>query len=157
MAFAADKQRADLINAPDTIQRLMRKPGTWAVVGLSQDASRAAFHVSGLLQRLGKRIIPIHPRAVEVHGEAGYRRLTDIPDGNTVDVVDCFVNSRRVGAVVDDAIQERARLGITAVWMQLGVIDPDAVDRALTAGLDVVMDRCPAIEARRLNLKHDVS
>ena len=113
MAFAADEQRADL-NAPDTIQRLMRTPGTWAVVGLSQDASRAAFHVSALLQRLGKRIIPIHPRAVEVHGEAGYRRLADIPDGNTVDVVDCFVNSRRVGAVVDEAIQERARLGITA-------------------------------------------
>ena len=157
MEFAADEQRARLINAPDTIERLMRTPGTWAVVGLSQDESRAAFHVSALLQGLGKRIIPVHPRAVEVHGEAGYRRLADIPDGRTVDVVDCFVNSRRVGAVVDDAIQERARLGITAVWMQLGVIDPDAVDRALTAGLDVVVDRCPAIEARRLNLEHDVS
>jgi predicted CoA-binding protein len=157
MAFAADEQHADLINAPDTIERLMRTPGTWAVVGLSQDTSRAAFHVSALLQRVGKRIIPIHPRAVEVHGEPGYRRLADIPDGSTVDVVDCFVNARRVGTVVDDAIQERARLGITAVWMQLGVIDPDSVDRALTAGLDVVMDRCPAIEARRLNLKNHVS
>jgi predicted CoA-binding protein len=153
MASQRDEQRTTaLINEPATVERLIRAEGTWAVAGLSQDRSRDAFGVSALLQRIGKRIIPIHPRAVEVHGEAGYRRLADVPDGATVDVVDCFVNSRRVGGVIDDAIEERARLGITAVWMQLGVIDQDAADRALAVGLDVVMDRCPAIEARRLRL-----
>ena len=64
-----------------------------------------------------------------------------------VQVVDCFVNSQRVGAIVDDAIAEKDRLGIEAVWLQLGVIDEAAAERARAAGLDVVMDTCPAMEA----------
>ncbi|MDP9219791.1 MAG: CoA-binding protein [Actinomycetota bacterium] len=138
-----------MIADPGTVERLLRSPGTWAVVGLSQDRSRDAYSIAALLQRLGQRIIPVHPRAVEVHGEAGYRTLAEIPDGEQVDVVDCFVNSTRVGRVVDDAIAERERLGISAIWMQLGVVDEAAAERARAAGLEVVMDACPAIEAPR--------
>ena len=138
-----------MIGDPGTVERLLRTPGTWAVVGLSQDRSRDAYSIAALLQRLGQRIIPVHPRAVEVHGEPGYRTLAEIPDGVQVDVVDCFVNSTRVGRVVDDAIAERERLGIGAIWMQLEVVDEAAAERARAAGLDVVMDACPAIEAPR--------
>jgi predicted CoA-binding protein len=141
-----------MIGDPATVERLLRTHGTWAVVGLSQDQSRDAYAIAIVLQQLGQRIIPVHPRAVEVHGEPGYRTLADIPDGTTVDVVDCFVNSTRVGRVVDDAIAERERLGIGAIWMQLRIVDQAAADRARAAGLDVVMDACPAIEAPRLGL-----
>ena len=72
------------------------------------------------------------------------------PDGTVVAVVDCFVNSVRVGVVVDEAIANKERLGIEAVWLQLGVIDQDGAQRALDAGLDVVMDACPMIEYPKL-------
>lgn len=77
-----------------------------------------------------------------MHGEIGYKSLTDIP--HSVDVVDCFVNSDLVGSVVDEAIA----VGAKAVWLQLDVIDEEAVARAQAAGLLTVMDRCPAIEYR---------
>lgn len=96
-----------------------------------------------LLQEKGHRIIPVYPRAEVVHGEIGYKTLTDI--GQQVDVVDCFVNSTLVGKVVDEAIA----IGAKAVWLQLDVIDNDAVARAQTAGLLTVMDRCPAIEYQK--------
>ena len=115
---------------------------TWAVVGLSDNRSRAAWEVSLFLQDKGKRIVPVHPTAPLVHGELGYAVLTDIPV--PVDVVDCFVRSDLVGPVVDEAIA----LGARGVWMQLGVVDEPAADRARAAGLTVVMDRCPKIEWR---------
>lgn len=137
-------------NSPATIEALLTTPGTWAVVGLSNNPDRDALGVSGLVRRLGHRVVPVHPRAEPVFGETAYRSLSEIPDEVSVDVVDCFVNSARVGEVVDEAIAQRDRLGIHAVWLQLGVVDDDAAQRALAAGLDVVMNRCPAIEARRL-------
>lgn len=115
---------------------------TWAVVGLSANAGRAAWDVARFLQQKGKRIVPVHPSADTVHGEEGYVALVDIPF--PVDVVDCFVNSSLVGRVVDDAIA----IGAKAVWMQLGVVDHDAAARARDAGLQVVVDRCPKIEWR---------
>ena len=84
----------------------------------------------------------MHPKAETVHGEAGYTSLSEIP--YSVDVVDCFVNSNLVGSVVDQAIA----IGAKAVWLQLDVIDEDAVAHAQEAGLLTVMDRCPAIEYR---------
>src|SRR3954452_6921247 len=113
---------------------------TWAVVGLSNDTSRAAYDVAKFLQGRGKRIVPVHPKAPTVHGEQGYATLGEIPF--PVDVVDCFVRSSLVGPVVDDAIAAGAK----AIWMQLGVVDEEAAERAATAGLDVVMDKCPKIE-----------
>lgn len=135
------------------IERLLTTPATWAVVGLSNNQFRAAYGVAQFLQqRLGMTIVPIHPRAETVHGATGYPSLADLPDGAHVDVVDCFVNSSRVGGVVDGAIADAERLGIRAIWMQLDVIDTAAAERARAAGIDVVMDACPAIEAPKLGL-----
>ncbi len=116
---------------------------TWAIVGLGNNPERAAFGVSKLLQDKGHRIIPVYPRAEIVHGEIGYKTLSEIPE--PVDVVDCFVNSNLVGKVVDEAIS----IGAKAVWLQLDVIDQAAIERAKKAGLYTVMNRCPAIEYRK--------
>lgn len=112
------------------------------MVGLSNNPERAAFGVARLLQDKGHQIIPVHPKAETVHGETAYSTLSEIPVG--VDVVDCFVNSQLVGSVVDEAIA----IGAKAVWLQLDVIDDEAIARAQAAGLLTVMDRCPAIEYR---------
>ena len=116
---------------------------TWAIVGLGNNPERAAFGVSKLLQNKGHRIVPVYPRAETVHGEDGYKTLSEIPF--EIDVVDCFVNSNLVGKVVDEAIA----IGAKAVWLQLDVIDHEAIDRAKAAGLLTVMDRCPAIEYQK--------
>ncbi|MFJ4971682.1 CoA-binding protein [Streptomyces sp. NPDC088755] len=125
----------------ETIRRILQDSGdTWAVVGLSGNRSRAAFGVAQVLQRFGKRVVPVHPKAETVHGEQGYASLAEIPF--PVDVVDVFVNSELAGGVADEAVA----VGAKAVWFQLGVVDPQAYGRTRAAGLDMVMDRCPAIE-----------
>ncbi|MGY4642458.1 CoA-binding protein [Cellulomonas sp. URHB0016] len=131
---------------PDVIRRLLSRPGRWAVVGLSTNAARPAFGVARYVQQIGHEIVPVHPRAETVHGAPGYASLADVP--GHIDVVDVFVNSAGAGAVVDEAIAA----GAAAVWLQLGVVDDEAARRAADAGLDVVMDRCPAIEGRALGL-----
>ncbi|PWI19975.1 CoA-binding protein [Streptomyces sp. Act143] len=128
-----------------TVRKILTESGdTWAVVGLSSNRRRAAYGVAEVLQRHGKRIVPVHPKAETVHGEQGYASLAEIPFD--VDVVDVFVNSDLAGPVVDEAIAKGAK----AVWFQLGVVDEAAYERARAAGLDMVMDRCPAIEIPRL-------
>ncbi|MGW7098212.1 CoA-binding protein [Streptomyces sp. NPDC054838] len=125
----------------ETIRRILTEVGdTWAVVGLSNNERRAAYGVARVLQRFGKRVVPVHPKAETVHGEPGYASLADIPF--EVDVVDVFVNSSLAGAVADEAVT----IGARAVWFQLGVIDEAACERTREAGLLMVMDRCPAIE-----------
>ena len=129
------------------IRRVLSDLGdTWAVVGLSQNQARAAFGVARVLRAHGKRVVPVHPRAEEVHGEPGYRTLAEIPFA--VDVVDVFVNSSIAGRIADEAVA----IGAQAVWFQLGVIDEAAAQRVRAAGLEMVMDRCPAIELPRLAL-----
>lgn len=93
-----------------------------------------------VLQRFGKRVVPVHPKAETVHGEPGYPSLEAIPF--KVDVVDVFVNSTLAGEVADEAVAA----GAEAVWFQLNVIDEAAFARTREAGLAMVMDRCPAIE-----------
>jgi predicted CoA-binding protein len=126
----------------ETIDQVL-KLKTWAIIGLGNNPERAAFGVSKLLQDKGHRIVPVYPRAETVHGETGYKTLSEIPF--EVDVVDCFVNSNLVGKVVDDAIA----IGAKAIWLQLDVIDEAAVARAEAAGLLAIMDRCPAIEYKK--------
>ncbi|MET7509267.1 CoA-binding protein [Streptomyces albidoflavus] len=125
----------------ETVRRILRESGdTWAVVGLSANEERAAYGVARVLQRYGKRIVPVHPKAETVHGEQGYPSLEAVPF--PVDVVDVFVNSALAGEVADQAVAAGAK----AVWFQLGVVDEAAYERTRAAGLDMVMDRCPAIE-----------
>ncbi|MET4223227.1 CoA-binding protein [Oerskovia enterophila] len=126
------------------IRKVLADTETWAVVGLSNNSARAAYGVARLLQRQGKRIVPVHPAAETVHGEQGYASLAEIPF--PVDVVDVFVRSDLAGAVADQAVE----IGARAVWFQLDVVDEDAFARVRDAGLDMVMDRCPAIEWPRL-------
>lgn len=129
----------------ETVRRILTDSGdTWAVVGLSNNTARPAYGVAAVLQRFGKRIVPVHPKAETVHGEQGYASLADIPF--PVDVVDVFVNSDLAGPVADEAVA----VGAKAVWFQLGVIDEKAYERTREAGLAMVMDRCPAIEIPRL-------
>ena len=138
-------------NDPNVIRDILNTPATWAVVGLGDNPDRTAYRVSRWLQHeLGMRLVPVHPSAATVHGATGYASLADIPDGTDVKVVDFFVNSDHVGALVDEAIAQRDRLGIQALWLQLGVIDEDAAARATEAGLHVVMDTCPKIEYPRI-------
>ncbi|MGQ4382417.1 CoA-binding protein [Streptomyces sp. SAS_270] len=128
----------------ETVSRILSELGdTWAVVGLSTNRDRAAYGVAEVLRRHGKRVVPVHPKAETVHGEQGYASLADIPF--EVDVVDVFVNSDLAGPVADEAVE----IGANAVWFQLGVVDEGAYERTRAAGLDMVMDRCPAIEYRR--------
>ena len=122
-----------------TIERLLAAE-TWAVVGLRDNPARAAYGVARLLQERGKRIVPVHQHPQDVFGEKAYTTLADIPV--PVDVVDVFVNSTRAGAIADQAVQ----IGASGVWFQLDVIDDEAYARVRAAGLDMVMDRCPAIE-----------
>ncbi|MDH6124099.1 CoA-binding protein [Kitasatospora sp. GP82] len=123
------------------VRMILRDTGdTWAVVGLSNNTARAAYGVARVLQRAGKRVVPVHPKAETVLGEQGYATLAEIPF--EVDVVDVFVNSGLAGEVADQAVE----VGAKAVWFQLDVIDEAAYRRTTAAGLDMVMDRCPAIE-----------
>jgi uncharacterized protein len=119
---------------------------TWAVIGL-RDPRRTAYSIAELLQRQGKRIVPIHPllspTTEPVLGEPGYAALADVPF--PVDVVDVFRRSSAAGEFADQAVSVGAR----GVWLQLGVIDEAAFERTLEAGVPMVMDTCPAIEWRR--------
>lgn len=141
-----DTERTSAGPTDDQITALLTTPARWAVVGLSTNRARPAYGVAAYLQQLGQEIVPVHPRAETVHGATGYPRLAEVP--GPVDVVDVFVNSSRAGQVVDEAIAVGAR----AVWLQLGVHDAAAQERARAAGLLVVVDRCPAIEGRARGL-----
>ena len=137
------------LTAKDEIADLLQNARNIAMVGASDNPSRASFGVMKFLQDQGYRVFPVNPRITgeHVHGEYVWRDLAQI--GEPIDIVDCFVNSSRVGEVVDQAIE----VGAKAIWMQLGVIDEDAAKRAEKAGLKVVMDHCPKIEFARLGLK----
>jgi predicted CoA-binding protein len=133
---------------PAVVATMLDDLETWAVVGLSGDPSRTAYSIAGLLQRRGKRIVPVHPRhgdpdAPPVLGEQGYATLADIPF--TVDVVDVFRRSEAAGDFADQAVD----IGAKGVWFQLGVVDEAAFLRTTAAGVWMVMDTCPAIEWRK--------
>lgn len=131
---------------PSSISHILRSYQTWAVVGCSPDPARASNRVARFLQAHGYRIIPVHPGVDEILGETCWPSLEDIPAEVGVEVVDIFRRADQAGTHVDEAIA----IGARAVWLQLGVIDEAAAQRASDAGLDVVMDRCPAIELPRL-------
>jgi predicted CoA-binding protein len=136
----------------EVARRILGEFHVWAVVGASPDPTRASFGVTRSLMRFGFEVIPIYPRETTIHG------LATVPDLRTaaaqrhasspIEVVDIFRASHRAGAHVDEAIE----IGAKAVWLQLGVWDEEAAERAAAAGLLVVMDRCPAIDYPQLGL-----
>jgi predicted CoA-binding protein len=130
------------------IDKLLRETKTIAVVGISSDDERPGYTVPAYLQAQGYRIIPVNPYLEHRLGEVAYPDLRSIPD--TVDLVLLFRRSEAVPPFIDDAILIDAK----SVWMQLGVIHEPAADRARKAGLDVVMDKCMAIEHRRLTKRY---
>ena len=124
------------INDPDTIKRILAECRTIGVVGLSSSSWRPSHGVAAYMQRAGYRVIPVNPNETEVLGEKSYGALADVPE--KIDLVDVFRRSEEAGAAVDQAIAVGAR----AVWLQEGVIDYEAAQRAVEAGLLVVIDRC---------------
>ena len=128
----------------DDVGELLTGTRTWAVVGCSPAPRRDSHRIAALLQSRGYRVIPVNPAADEILGERCHPSLADVPE--PVEVVDVFRRSAAAGRPVDEAIA----IGAKAVWLQLGVIDVKAAERARAAGLHVVMDRCPAIDHPRL-------
>jgi uncharacterized protein len=125
------------------IPELLLKSRVIAVVGLSSKRARPSYGVAEYMQQQGYRIIPVNPNESQVLGEKSYARLEDIPEH--VDIVDIFRRSEFVGPLVESAI----RIGASAIWMQEGVEDEAAAQKALSAGLTVVMDRCILKEHQR--------
>lgn len=132
--------------SPGEIKALLQRVKTVAVVGLSTDPDRPSYSVAMYLQQNGYRIVPVRPGGGEILGERVYERLSDIPFA--VDLVDHFRKSSLVGPHIDEAI----RLRVPAIWMQEGIVDEAAAERARAAGLTVVMDRCMLKEHRKAGL-----
>lgn len=136
------------LTSAEDIAELLVETRTIALIGASDRPDRPSYGVMKVLQDHGYRVLPVNPQIAgeHIHGEFVWNGLHDI--GVPIDMVDIFRNSAAAGAAVDEAIAAGAK----SVWMQLGVVNPEAAARAEAAGLKVVMDRCPAIEIRRLNL-----
>jgi len=124
---------------------------TVAVVGCSTTAGKAAHDIPAYLQRHGYRIVPVNPFADEILGETAHDSLADVPDSVEIGVVDVFRPSEEAGGIVDAAIERHEAVGdVDAVWLQLGITDDDAGDRAVEAGLDFVQDRCMKVDHARV-------
>ncbi|MBW6397811.1 CoA-binding protein [Roseomonas sp. HJA6] len=131
----------------DEIRDLLLRTRRIAVVGASDRPGRPSFGVFGFLRDRGYDAVPVNP-TLAGRPVQGVASVAALKDAAPLDMVDIFRRSEDAGAVVDEAIA----LGAKTVWMQLGVVDEAAAGRARAAGLAVVMDRCPAIEWRRLGL-----
>lgn len=134
---------SNITSSPETIRRIFDECRTIAVVGLSSNPTRPSYDVASFMQQQGYRIIPVNPLEMPVLGETAYVVLTAVPE--KVDLVSIFRKSEEAGKVVDEAI----KVGAKAVWLQEGVIDEAAAQRAQQAGLLVVMDRCWKKECKR--------
>ena len=132
------------MNSPETIRRIFEECRTIAVVGLSSKTNRPSNGVAGYIRSKGYKVIAVNPNETEVFGERAYPDLASVPE--TIDLVDIFRRSEEAGKAVDEAIA----VGAKAVWMQEGVVDRAAAQRAADAGMMVVMDRCWLKEHRRL-------
>ena len=129
------------------IEALLRRVKTIAVLGLSDSPGKPSHHVASELQKFGYRIVPVNPTAQVILGERAWPDLESaLKNAGPVDVVDVFRKPDAVPAIVDDAI----RLKVPALWLQEGVVDADAAQRARDAGIFTVMDRCMFKERRAL-------
>ena len=138
---------SNTLNAPETIRTILEKSKTIAVLGLSDNPDRAAFHVSKYMQQEGYRIIPVHPGVNKALGEKAYPTLdAAYAAEGRIDLVDVFRASQYVPEIVKDVM----RLKIPYLWLQEGVFDEEAVQWAEAGGILVVMDRCIYKEHFRL-------
>ena len=128
----------------ELMRAAFRNAKTIAVVGLSDKPHRASHRIAHYLQQQGYRIVPVNPNVEQVLGEQAYADLASIP--GTVDFVDIFRRSEYVGPIVDQAIAK----GVQTIWMQMGVSDRIAAQRAEAAGITVVMNRCAMVDHGRL-------
>ena len=130
---------------------ILRDTRTIAMVGASPKWNRPSFFAMKYLQEKGYRVIPVNPGVAgkEILGETVYASLAEIP--GRFEMVDIFRNSAAAGPITEEAIAVAEDKGIKVIWMQLGVINEEAAEKAKAAGLTVVMDRCPKIEFGRLN------
>lgn len=132
------------MNMDEKIKRILKDSKNIAVVGLSPKEDRPSHIVAKYLKSQGYRIIPVNPMTDEVLSEKCYPSLSDVP--YSIDVVDIFRRSEDVPPIIDEAIKIKARV----VWMQEGIINEEAAERAGKAGLEVIMDRCMLKEYKRL-------
>jgi len=132
------------VNEPETIRDFLIAK-TIAVVGLSVDAEKPSHYVSEYMQRHGYRIIPVNPSVETVLGEKSYKSLSDLPQ--KPDLVNVF----RGAAVIPRIVEEMEQLGLCNLWVQLGIINVEAAERAEASGIRVVMDRCIMVEHRRMS------
>lgn len=133
------------VNPPDAaIRACLERAKTIAVVGLSPRPGRPSHRIARRLQQWGYRVIPVRPAVTEVLGEKAYARLSEVPD--PIDLVDIFRAAKQIGPIVEQCIALRT----PAIWIQQGIVNEAAATRARDAGLFVVMDRCIAVEYRRL-------
>ena len=130
----------------EEIRSMLGRCKTIAVVGISPKEDRPSYTVASYLKSKGYTIIPVRPDGETLLGERVYHSLQEIPPEVKIDIVDIFRKSEDVAPVVQEAIQRRARV----VWMQEGVIHPEAASKAERAGLQVVMDRCIKKDHQRL-------
>jgi uncharacterized protein len=132
------------------ISRLLQRAKTIAVVGLSNNPQRPSYEVAAALRTFGYRIIPVNPTLAVWEGLRAVPSLDSLSDAldpdERIDIVNVFRQPQHVSAIVDDCI----RLKLPALWLQLGVVDVEAAERAQTAGLTVVMERCIKVERMRL-------
>jgi predicted CoA-binding protein len=135
------------------ILRILDSIRTFAMVGASDMWNRPSYFAMKYLKEKGYRVIPVNPRLAaaggSILGEKAYASIADVP--GPFDMVDFYLRSSAVGTVVDEAIAVAPEKGIKVIWMQLGVRDDAAAERAEKAGLQVVMNRCPKIEWGRLH------
>ncbi len=138
---------------PGSEQDVLMNSRVIAIVGLSKDPNKDSYSVAEYLKSRGYEIIPVNPTAVEILGKKAYPSLLDVPEEvvKTIDIVDIFRPSNQVPRVVDQAIQLREKYGNNprAVWMQLGIENPEAAAKARRAGLTVTQNMCVAVEHRR--------
>jgi thioredoxin len=135
------------------IKQILKRYRTVAVVGLSRDPEKASHRVAEYLQEQGYRIVPVNPTVDQVLGQRSYKTLLDIPaeTQKTIEVVDIFRPSEDVPSIVDQAVQLKQQHGtLRVVWMQLGIANKQAAQKAQKAGLTVVMDKCMMMEHDRL-------
>jgi predicted CoA-binding protein len=130
-------------NASDeVVAKVLRESKTIAVIGLSPKEDRPSHYVSAYMKVQGYKIIPVNPGQTQLLGEPCYKSLLDVP--GPVDIVDIFREPSAVPAIVEEAIQKKAKV----IWMQLGIVHNEAAQRAKDAGLTVIMNKCIMVEHR---------